>query len=132
MKNENGVIKNFELIENGETSKASAEVVKNTLWVHVSGQILAMDLDSHRVSKRKTKTSVSNPNLVLSPMPGKITKIFVTLGQMVKAGDSLIVMEAMKMEYTLKSSIDGKVKSVNCKINDQVILAKLLVELEKG
>ncbi len=132
MKNGNLVIKNFEFNDNGETSIASAEVIKNTLWVHVSGQIQAFELDSHRVSKRKTKVSASNPNFVLSPMPGKITKIFVTVGQMVKPGDSLIVMEAMKMEYTLKSSLNGKVKNVNCKINDQVVLAKLLVELEKG
>jgi len=107
-----------------------SEMIKNTLWVHISGQTLAIEMESNRVSKRKTKSNNANPNIILSPMPGKVTKLFVTEGQAVKEGDSLIVMEAMKMEYTLKSSIAGKVKKINCKINDQVALAVLLVELE--
>ena len=110
--------------------KVKYEIIKNTMWVHISGQTLAMELESNRVSKRKTKNNITNPKIILSPMPGKVTKLFVAEGQQVKEGDSLVVMEAMKMEYTLKSSIAGKVKKINCKINEQVALAVLLVELE--
>lgn len=127
---ENVVMKSFEFVENGKTVKAQAELVKNTLWVHLNGETLALEVDNGRISKRKTKASQSNPNQIMSPMPGKITKIIVQAGQSVKEGDSVIVMEAMKMEYTLKSSINAKVKKINCQVNEQVTLGALLVELE--
>jgi acetyl/propionyl-CoA carboxylase alpha subunit len=73
---------------------------------------------------------LSTSKAKVSPMPGKITKIIVQAGQSVKEGDSIIVMEAMKMEYTLKSSINAKVKKINCQVNEQVTLGALLVELE--
>lgn len=123
-------MKTFELVENGKTLKAQAELVKNTLWVHLNGETIAVEVDNGRVSKRKTKSAQANPNQIMSPMPGKITKIAVQVGQAVKEGDSIIVMEAMKMEYTLKSSINAKVKKINCQSNEQVVLGALLVELE--
>ncbi|MFG1513882.1 biotin/lipoyl-containing protein, partial [Halobacteriovorax sp. ZH3_bin.1] len=46
------------------------------------------------------------------PMPGKILKVHVELGQEVKIGDALIVMEAMKMEHTVKASRDGKIDAI--------------------
>ena len=61
---------------------------------------------------------------------GIIQKIFVKEGQAVKKGDALIVMEAMKMEYTLKSDLDTTVEKVNSQINDQVTLGSLLVQLK--
>ena len=45
-------------------------------------------------------------------MPGKITKVFVTEGQEVKEGETLAVMEAMKMEHSLKSPKDGVVSKI--------------------
>lgn len=123
-------MKSFEFVENGKTVKAQAELVKNTLWVHLNGETLALEVDNGRISKRKTKASQSNPNQIMSPMPGKITKIIVQAGQSVKEGDSVIVMEAMKMEYTLKSDIDTNVEKVNVNLNDQVTLGSLLVQLK--
>lgn len=123
-------MKTFEIFENGQKVKARAEVVKNKIWVHLSGQTMVFDLETGRVNKRSTNQKTSNPHLIMAPMPGKITKIFVVQGQAIKVGDSLIVMEAMKMEYTLKTSIAGKIKKVNCQVNEQVPLATLLVEIE--
>jgi 3-methylcrotonyl-CoA carboxylase alpha subunit len=63
-------------------------------------------------------------------MPGKIVKVVSEVGTSVKGGDVVIVMEAMKMEYTLKAAADGVVKSVNCLAGDQVALGATLVLLE--
>ena len=49
---------------------------------------------------------------MVSPMPGKILKVLVTVGQSVTAGDSLVVMEAMKMEHTIKSNYAGTVAEI--------------------
>ena len=49
---------------------------------------------------------------VNSPMPGSIFKIECTVGQSVKAGDVLIVLEAMKMEIEVSAPVDGTVKAI--------------------
>jgi 3-methylcrotonyl-CoA carboxylase alpha subunit len=47
-------------------------------------------------------------------MPSTVSKIFVKVGQTVKKGDSLVALEAMKMEHVIKAPRDGKLKSINC------------------
>src|SRR5215470_9494048 len=47
-----------------------------------------------------------------SPMPGKVLKILVEVGQKVLAGDPLIILEAMKMEHTMRAVVDGVVEAV--------------------
>ena len=64
-------------------------------------------------------------------MPGKITKVFVKEGQAVAIGEPLIVMEAMKMEYTLKSDLKTTVEKVLVKVDQQVVLGQLLVQLKE-
>ena len=46
------------------------------------------------------------------------------------SGETLVVMEAMKMEYALKAQMDGTVESLKTKANDQVELGAVLVELK--
>jgi len=45
-------------------------------------------------------------------------------------GQVVLVMEAMKMEYTLKSEIDGKIQKIHAKVGDQVSLGQKLIEFE--
>ncbi|GAM24203.1 hypothetical protein SAMD00019534_073780 [Acytostelium subglobosum LB1] len=63
---------------------------------------------------------------LLSPMPGKITKIMVNVGDKVKKGQPIILMEAMKMEHTIRSPIDGKVESLPFNVNEIVEDKKVL------
>lgn len=69
--------------------------------------------------KRKLGEASSGGGLV-SPMPGKILQIFVKVGDEVKAGDPLMVMEAMKMEHTIKASASGTVARLDLKEGDLV------------
>lgn len=55
-----------------------------------------------------------------APMPGKIIAISVKAGDAVKSGDTLLVMEAMKMEHTISSPLDGTVEEVFFAVGDQV------------
>ena len=64
-----------------------------------------------------------------SPMPGSIFKIECTVGQSVKAGDVLIVLEAMKMENEIVAPQDGTVAGVHCNKGDSVNVGDLLVSL---
>lgn len=57
---------------------------------------------------------------IIAPMNGHVISVSVREGQSVKKGDELVVIEAMKMEHTLKASADGKVEKVLCE-NDQLV-----------
>lgn len=119
------------LVIEGQEKKVISEIIDKTIWFKIDEQTYSYDIvELLQSSHTKSKSQEKSLDKIKAPMPGKITKIFVKEGQAVKRGEALVVMEAMKMEYTLKSSIAGKVKKINCKINDQVALAVLLVELE--
>lgn len=65
-------------------------------------------------------------------MPGKVLKLNVKSGDEVRAKQALVVMEAMKMEYTLSAPFDASVKKILCEENQQVDLNQILLQLEKN
>ena len=67
---------------------------------------------------------------VTSPMPGKIVRVLVAAGQPVAAGEALIVLEAMKMEHTMKAPADAVVAGVHAKEGDVVGNKALLLSFE--
>ncbi len=67
---------------------------------------------------------------LLTKMPGKIVKINVEEGQTVKKGETLIILEAMKMENEIKSGIDGVVKAIHVKEGDALEENVLMLEVE--
>ena len=69
-------------------------------------------------------------NRIAAPMTGLIKAVGASAGQAVSKGDSLIVMEAMKMEHTLRAPRDGKLASVSCAPGDQIEEGAVLIELE--
>ena len=66
---------------------------------------------------------------VTAPLPGSITKVSVKVGDTVAAGDTVLMMEAMKMENSITAEFAGTVKAVLCKEGDQVQSGQALVEL---
>ena len=66
---------------------------------------------------------------VTAPLPGSITKISVKVGDTVAAGDTVLMMEAMKMENSISAEFGGTVKAILCKEGDQVQSGQALVEL---
>nr|WP_241095106.1 biotin/lipoyl-containing protein [Marinicauda algicola] len=63
-------------------------------------------------------------------MPGLVVAVNVAEGQEVKAGEPLVVVEAMKMENVLRAERDGTVKSIHAKAGDSVAADELLIEFE--
>ncbi len=72
----------------------------------------------------------SGPAPVLAPMPGLIVRVNVSAGDVVEAGQGVIVMEAMKMENELRATSSGTVKSVEVVPGTAVEKGTLLVALE--
>lgn len=68
-----------------------------------------------------TSANINTSNAIKAPLPGTITAINVTVGQEVKAGDTLVVLEAMKMANNIEAEKDGKVTAI-CVKNGQAVL----------
>ena len=67
---------------------------------------------------------------IISPMPGAIVSIDVKPGDEVEDGQQLCIIEAMKMQNVLKSEVSGKIKKVNVKAGDSVVVDEILIEFE--
>ena len=74
--------------------------------------------------------SGAGAGIVKAPMPGLVIKIFVEEGMNVMIGDRLVIVEAMKMENVLKSTVSGVVKKVIAKEGSAVDKDALLLEIE--
>ncbi len=76
------------------------------------------------------KTPPDMSKFVLSPMPGLLVSVAVRVGQEVKSGEEIAVVEAMKMENTLRAERDGKVQTVHAYPGDTVAVDQPIVEFE--
>jgi len=75
-------------------------------------------------------SSHSDPWKITSPMPGRIIRIQAAEGHMISKGDTLVVVESMKMENSIRATTDGMVGSVLVRTGDMVDTGKILVVLE--
>ncbi|MCR5313051.1 MAG: biotin/lipoyl-binding protein [Bacteroidaceae bacterium] len=80
------------------------------------------------VAESKPVAPVVGNNGVTSPLPGKITKIAVNVGDKVKAGDTVVFLEAMKMENSITAETTGEVKAILVSVGDQVQNGQTLIE----
>ena len=75
------------------------------------------------------KAAGAGEHSIDAPMPGKILKVLVTEGQAVKAGENLVVLEAMKMQNEILSDADATVKAINVAAGQTVKVGDSLVIL---
>lgn len=94
--------------------------------------ILSMKYKTRLTKKFENRTNYESPNTnnILSHIPGTIKEIFVKEGQKVKAGESLLILEAMKMRNQIAMPFDGKVKTIHVKEGDRIPKKYLMVEIE--
>ncbi|SEG82044.1 Biotin-requiring enzyme [Bosea lathyri] len=77
--------------------------------------------------KLRRKVDQADAAQVGAPMPGVISQLAVSVGQVVRNGDLLVSIEAMKMETAIRAERDGTVSEVLVKVGDQVDAKDLLV-----
>ena len=80
-------------------------------------------------NKRKKKIKVGN-GTVSSSIPGKIISLNVSIGDKVKQGDVLAILEAMKMQNEIVAPIKGIIKQINCDSGDSIIANAPLIIIE--
>jgi acetyl/propionyl-CoA carboxylase alpha subunit len=105
-----------------------AQKVAGAVWFHYEGESY-----EYRPAALQTQAGGSggaqDPNKIQAPMPGKVIKVMAQPGKTVAEGDTLVVMEAMKMEYNLKAIEPRVVEEVKCQEGQQVTLGQVLVQL---
>ncbi len=115
-----------EFFVNGK--KVKAVKMGRDMWLHCEGKTY---LYSPQLASQKMAASEGDLGPVLSPMPGKIIKVFVQKGEKVKAGKLLLVMEAMKMEYSMKAPKEAVVSEISCIAEQQVSEGESLLVLSE-
>ncbi|MCH7805917.1 MAG: acetyl/propionyl/methylcrotonyl-CoA carboxylase subunit alpha [Proteobacteria bacterium] len=83
----------------------------------------------HLLPEEEMAGEATAPGTISSPMPGRILEVLAKNGQNVTKDTALIVMEAMKMEYTLRAPRDGQVKGLEAKAGAQVSEGQILLEI---
>lgn len=114
---------------NVEVNGISYDVIyenKNTVVSPVTRKVAAPAAPQVQVQQPTASTS---KNCVKSPLPGTISAINVKVGAQVKRGDTLIVMEAMKMENNIMASSDGQVKAIHVTVGQTVAQDDPLIDL---
>ncbi|MFZ4686663.1 MAG: biotin/lipoyl-containing protein, partial [Hyphomonadaceae bacterium] len=82
------------------------------------------ELHARLPEKQKPDTS----KLIISPMPGLVVSVAVAVGQEVKSGEAVCIVEAMKMQNIIRAEADGVVKAVNAATGASVAADEVLVE----
>ena len=115
---------NIEVIESKEPKHYNV----NTLYSKFDVEVV--DNETRYRQSRMQSKQILNDNTIRSPMPGKVVKVFVKPGDIVEAGQPLIVLSAMKMESEIKAGQRGIVKEVPVKEGETVDNDQLLVVID--
>lgn len=109
------------------TAQGDADRRGDTLYLHLDGQthaVTALDPIAQAEARHAPSGGLG------APMNGSIVRILVTPGQQVEAGAALVVLEAMKMEHSIRAPLAGTVKALLCAEGDMVVEGSILVELD--
>jgi len=120
----------FSTTINGAKSHIAAVKHKEVYYIDINSVLLEVHEIPEDTFSGAAGDLVGERDKVFAPMPGKIVKIMVGVGDEVEEKQPLVIVEAMKMENQVHSRARGKVKAVNFVPGDQVDTETPIIELE--
>ncbi len=121
----------YSVLMDGRSYEARVEQRPDRLAVVIDGVRFEIGVqDPRRWSRKADGRSGEGPERVISPMPGKVVRVLVAAGDQVRAGQGLVVVEAMKMQNELKAPRDGRVAAVPAREAAAVTAGEVLAILE--
>jgi acetyl-CoA/propionyl-CoA carboxylase biotin carboxyl carrier protein len=101
------------------------------VWAFCNGEIYRAreERDDTTRGRPSSRPAEAGRYELTSPMPATVVKILIALGQPVRQGDTLVVLEAMKMELPIRAPGDAVVQAINCREGELVQPDRTLVEL---
>ena len=121
-------MKRIEFEWQGRMVAGFAEKIQGVTWLYIEGRTYC--LRPEVAGRRGRGAGQADPAVIAAPMPGKISKIVRAAGSSVAEGEVVLVMEAMKMEYSLKAAMAGTIQSITVQVGDQVLLGQILANLK--
>lgn len=94
-------------------------------WVWIDGRVARIDAPSTGRSRGRSAS-----NELSAPMPATVISVMVAIGATVARGDTLVMLEAMKMELPIRAPRDGVVRAIHCQAGQLVQPGVNLLELE--
>jgi len=116
------------LVAAGDGRARVAHAVTGTndeVWVHVDGEVIVV-ADPRQ---ERARPQSHGRTTLDAPMPAQVTAVLVAPGDVVDAGATLILLEAMKMELPLKTPLAGRIEAVHCAVGDRVAPGRILVDV---
>ena len=110
----------------GETGRAWVSSSGDLRWVFFNGEVFEIEVQPEG---RRRRAAVGH-GFLSAPMPATVVRVEVSPGTAVRRGDTLVILEAMKMELPIRASSDGIVKGVHCKPGDLVQPGIALIDME--
>ena len=108
---------------------------QNQYEIMVNGVSYPISIESPFSYKRRKylaeNMEESKVEKIHAPMPGKIVEFLVEENQVVKEGETLLILEAMKMQNEIISNIHGKINKINFQAEDNVMKDDILIEVER-
>ena len=124
----------FEGTLDGAAFAVSFHQKKNGLHIRHRGVAKPVTVCSPRLAelyaRLPEKEAADMSKLIISPMPGLVVSMDVAVGQEVKAGEGVCVVEAMKMQNIIRAEADGKVRVINVEAGNPVAADEIMVEFE--
>lgn len=121
----------YSILYNGRSFEARLTPATDGLAVAVNGQSFLVDIvDPRNFSARAHADTGSGRQELKSPMPGKVVRVLAVVGEQVRAGQGLVVVEAMKMQNEIKARRDGTVIKISVSGGDTVGAGDILITLE--
>ena len=97
-------------------------------YLHLDGVTVEWEIDAERPRPHRTGGTAA-PGALLAPTPGLVTEVLVRPGEAVRAGQPLLIVEAMKMEHVVRAASTAVVREVRVRVGDQVEAGVVVAEL---
>jgi biotin carboxyl carrier protein len=119
----------YSVIQNTRSLELAIEGNQADIEVSMAGRLYeAKVLDQRALLMAQRKGSLTaGSGEILSPMPGLIVEVLVDMGDEVTQGDTVVILESMKMQNELKAPRDGKIQTISCESGQTVDKGTLLI-----
>jgi 3-methylcrotonyl-CoA carboxylase alpha subunit len=116
----------YRVIDGGRTWTVAVAGPPDNRWVWIDGRVLRLEAPS--TGRRRGRDA---RNELSAPMPATVVSVLVDVAATVARGDTLIMLEAMKMELAIRAPRDGAVKAIHCRPGELVQPGTQLITLEE-
>lgn len=117
----------MDLLIDGQRVNAHVSSDMAKRWVTIDGQTIVLT----KTSGAKQGVRHDHAGGLIAPMPGQVRSVSVSVGDVVKKGQTLLTMEAMKMEIRIQALKDGKVTALHVAQGETVEREQILIEVEE-